>query len=172
MSEVEKVVKKWSKDELIAFIAECVQVDPGRLEQWRYEREWKVAQAEIDNLDHRAQAALRRGDMSGFEQIERLRRAARIRERSAFKAMLDRVLAADEAAARERKRDEYRRARPTSEPPSRPTSRELALVGPTRASDPEVVDAELVEDDPLALPKPRLGLPAPRRSLPMQQRRK
>ncbi len=94
MSDVEKLVKKWSKDDLIAFVVAHSRDDAESLEMWRLQRELKVAGAEAQSLRERQESAL------------------------------------------------------------------------------EVLDAELVEDDPFALPMRRLGLPAPRRTLPMQQRRK
>lgn len=166
MSEVERVVKKWSKDVLVAWVVQHSWGDAGALEVWRLERELREAGSEVQALRDRQQAALARNDFAGFESLERLLLSARKRESCAYHEFMSLL---DQRKAR-RDFEERRRAKA---PPLPVTSRELALVSPTRASDPDVLDAELVvEDEPPALPKPRLGLPAPRRSLPMQQRRK
>ena len=58
MSDVEKLVKKWSKDDLIAFVVAHSRDDAESLEMWRLQRELKVAGAEAQSLRERQESAL------------------------------------------------------------------------------------------------------------------
>lgn len=105
---VEAVMRDLTKVELVGLVSELLGDDEllARIAVARYR--WSVASEEVESIGKRQSRAIDRGDFSGFDQLERLREAAKLRARKA--------LAEYEHLMRQKEREEERGSRPTLEP--------------------------------------------------------
>lgn len=153
---VEAVLQDLTKVELVGLFSELLGDDEltARIAVARYR--WSVACDEQESIAKRQQRALARGDLRGFDQLERLREAARLRARKA--------LAEYEHLARQQQSEEARRVRPTLEPeledtdvPSSTSAGRRLVAGERVVVD--IAQAEFDDEPADALPLRPIGLP-------------